>query len=780
MAETFFKPSVGGKDVSVVTSTNAVVDPELGATLSEMTTEINVSKLYPTGGVGGTNKYTLEGAIAKIPTKLRTVGIKCSFLDEAGKLVTYSSEGVFTDVKSWSKSPTNESVWSAKEASIDATNMLSAAVGVDASIVDNNRFGAMWNGSSVAYSDGRFDSFLIGIKGSRLSWNKDIAGIATLVTFTKIPTIGLKEHSRIIPNTGSFTSEDEEKYMLVTVDTTKISSFAYNIEYDNSMIKKLRNGALVYNPANPYESGHGLVDKPSNIFRKGDSAYEYYYAMYDVKEGDRLRVSGFSVNPVYACAKAGIKGSDKVITLLNGTGQIHSESIVVIPAGYNTLYVNRKDSAPVVESEGFGLNTIVHDNSKKIKEIERVISSPTTKDVKEENSQISQDDINMLCEKGRNLRNTNANVSVVSFIYDDYYSEELLSLFNERNLKVSFAEIAHINKNDSGWRNRALAIRRACVDGHGSIAHGTAMGAGVKDGLGIDKMCDKDAHAAIKAENKAFDDFKLSHRGLVEFNTWADTPHTWKIVGSYYDYLVGFGEPINMPGKTSLYGLGRFNTDNASMLPDAKGYVDKAVKTDNCLLIFGGHYPSRTGSGSGNYSSKEDFVALLDYVKKMVDAGLLISLNIDDAVSRVWGKNGIALAHDYRYENPRLGELKVDGGIKYCSREGTRAVYTIKISGTTQNGNFTLKIGSTDKSSLTDKAQAIVINVLSTDSVQSVIDKINKQIFHAYTIVQKSANELTLYRDITGETFTPIITDNTSGLIFNIEQNEKGTEATWM
>ena len=77
MAETFFKPSVGGKDVSVVTSTNAVVDPELGATLSEMTTEINVSKLYPTGGVGGTNKYTLEGAIAKIPTKLRTVGIKC-------------------------------------------------------------------------------------------------------------------------------------------------------------------------------------------------------------------------------------------------------------------------------------------------------------------------------------------------------------------------------------------------------------------------------------------------------------------------------------------------------------------------------------------------------------------------------------------------------------------------------------------------------------------------------------------------------------------------------
>ena len=93
MAETFFKPSVGGKDVSVVTSTNAVVDPELGATLSEMTTEINVSKLYPTGGVGGTNKYTLEGAIAKIPTKLRTVGIKCSFLDDQNFVCEYVYNG---------------------------------------------------------------------------------------------------------------------------------------------------------------------------------------------------------------------------------------------------------------------------------------------------------------------------------------------------------------------------------------------------------------------------------------------------------------------------------------------------------------------------------------------------------------------------------------------------------------------------------------------------------------------------------------------------------------
>ena len=40
-------------------------------------TEYNVSVQHPTSGISGTNKYTLEGAIAKIPAAYRRVGIKC-------------------------------------------------------------------------------------------------------------------------------------------------------------------------------------------------------------------------------------------------------------------------------------------------------------------------------------------------------------------------------------------------------------------------------------------------------------------------------------------------------------------------------------------------------------------------------------------------------------------------------------------------------------------------------------------------------------------------------
>ena len=56
-------------------------------------TEFNVSSRFPTGGIDGTNKYTLETAIAKIPESLRTVGIKCSFLNEDGKPETWEYQG---------------------------------------------------------------------------------------------------------------------------------------------------------------------------------------------------------------------------------------------------------------------------------------------------------------------------------------------------------------------------------------------------------------------------------------------------------------------------------------------------------------------------------------------------------------------------------------------------------------------------------------------------------------------------------------------------------------
>lgn len=67
-------------------------------------TEVNVSQLYPTDGVDGSNKYTLETAIAKVGEELRHAGLKVTFLNEEGTTETWEYRGgSFTSSSSWEK-----------------------------------------------------------------------------------------------------------------------------------------------------------------------------------------------------------------------------------------------------------------------------------------------------------------------------------------------------------------------------------------------------------------------------------------------------------------------------------------------------------------------------------------------------------------------------------------------------------------------------------------------------------------------------------------------------
>lgn len=83
----------GGQTVYPATVMDAVVHKDLRVDSSKLIEEVNVSKIFPTGGIGGSNKYTLETAIAMIPASLRTVGLKCSFLGETGELEEWTYKG---------------------------------------------------------------------------------------------------------------------------------------------------------------------------------------------------------------------------------------------------------------------------------------------------------------------------------------------------------------------------------------------------------------------------------------------------------------------------------------------------------------------------------------------------------------------------------------------------------------------------------------------------------------------------------------------------------------
>lgn len=66
--------------------------------------DINVSVLCPKGGINGSNKYTLNMAITKIPSELRKKDVRCSFINASGSLETWVfNGGTWSDVKVWRK-----------------------------------------------------------------------------------------------------------------------------------------------------------------------------------------------------------------------------------------------------------------------------------------------------------------------------------------------------------------------------------------------------------------------------------------------------------------------------------------------------------------------------------------------------------------------------------------------------------------------------------------------------------------------------------------------------
>lgn len=73
-------------------------------TLDKRVTELNISELFPTEGIDGSNEYTLAGAIAKVDSKYRTiVGIKITFINNStSKPETWKyNGGTFTTTTNW-------------------------------------------------------------------------------------------------------------------------------------------------------------------------------------------------------------------------------------------------------------------------------------------------------------------------------------------------------------------------------------------------------------------------------------------------------------------------------------------------------------------------------------------------------------------------------------------------------------------------------------------------------------------------------------------------------
>ena len=376
----------------------------------------------------------------------------------------------------------------------------------------------------------------------------------------------------------------------------------------------------------------------------------------------------------------------------------------------------------------------------------------------------------------RILNTSGMNIPIVCFIYDDGLNQDIERLkdFDNRNLKVTYCPKGN---GTSTWGD---TMKEAVKNGHGILAHGLPYGEKFT-GTGFDNMPDNDIMRAVKINREWCDKYNLPTNGIAYFNTMKINAHTIAMTKRYYKYAFCFGgDGINTP-EQSFYTLTRKVTDGKDMLSSCKKLIDDNIGK-NCIIAFGGHFDrTATGDGSNGYSTYSDFTALLDYVSMYKNAGLLISLSADNAINEL-SKRAISegvikteYCNSYDYTGvidfmPFLyRKIIKDNKVLLCTNAGVSAVYKLSLSGTPTNGSF--------KISMPEETQMTITTSLG-DSITDVINKIINVIYKTNTI-REINTELWILHDRVGICEEPTISDNTSGISFNVETIKIGVDAVY-
>ena len=92
------------EQIKVLSAEQGKVLNEKYSEVNKKINELNISELYKTNGIDGTNRYTLEGAIAQVPSEYRTIqGLKVSFVNESGDTETWEYTGTAWTVGSFTE-----------------------------------------------------------------------------------------------------------------------------------------------------------------------------------------------------------------------------------------------------------------------------------------------------------------------------------------------------------------------------------------------------------------------------------------------------------------------------------------------------------------------------------------------------------------------------------------------------------------------------------------------------------------------------------------------------
>ena len=201
------------------------------------TTEYNISVQHPTSGIDGSNKYSLEGAIAQVPQELRNIGLKVSFVNSAGQVETWEYQnGTFTNILSWTQSGAQKLSELVK--TNDATKQKIGVYGSKKRKFDW-QFGASWyvsNGVLARYGYNAFYSEPLWLNAGTYIIDNNPGNVQYFLS-TEYPDIGIKAD---IANLGQSVTLLEPAYLMLNNPTANrdISEMTIDI-YESVMTEML-------------------------------------------------------------------------------------------------------------------------------------------------------------------------------------------------------------------------------------------------------------------------------------------------------------------------------------------------------------------------------------------------------------------------------------------------------------------------------------------------------------------------------------------------------------
>lgn len=124
------------------------------------TCEFNVSSFYPTSGISGGNKYTLETAIAQVPAEYRVQGVKITFINENNDTESWEYKGTTWVVGGFSEVGSGK--FSEVENEIIVANLNASCkiyIAENKYILEESNFFSGDVGSLITYNKSNYNSF---------------------------------------------------------------------------------------------------------------------------------------------------------------------------------------------------------------------------------------------------------------------------------------------------------------------------------------------------------------------------------------------------------------------------------------------------------------------------------------------------------------------------------------------------------------------------------------------------------------------------------------------